>query len=315
MVIASPELHFLVFSFNRGDFLLNCVRSIRSCAPFAGITVWDDHSTDAHTQRILEQLSASVDIRTPSASNNTGVHGALYDNMQIACHALAPDTLICTIQDDMQLVRPIAPDELQGWHQLIGSSLHSGFVHPVFLKNLKDPIRNAEALQGFYVDRWQRSAGAWYSDIFMIKKSMLDAVNWTFSYSESENEQQARQHFGQMLYLKNPFIAWLPAVPAWRGKRRTWAVRHAEKVRKCGFYPFRIMSVEEALQFRKRPAERLPWAEEYLSLEHDKLAKPWFYQPLQRRPLLRQLHKAELVLRKYYERRRALRHSVAFPLL
>lgn len=293
-----PLLHFLVFSYNRGDFLKNCVDSIRTCIPFARISVWDDNSTDALTRRILEQLGTEVQIHSSPYTDAKSMHGGLYGNMQLAMQASSPDDLICAIQDDMQIVRPVKEAEFLAWNTQLSAAQHRGFIHPVFLKNDKDKILPGENSDWFYVDRAKRSAGAYYSDIFMIRRSLLQQADWQFDHNEAGNEQQARAHFSPMAYLKNPFIAWLPAVPAWRGKRQTWALRYAEKSRRCGLYPFNIMTDEQAAAFCQRSDTLPPYAEKYLQLTNDTLKKPWFYQPLKSRPLLRQLHKVEQAWRR-----------------
>src|SRR5690606_7680276 len=112
------------------------------------------------------------------------------------------------------------------------------------------PEKNA-----YHINRQHRSAGAWYSDVFMTSTHLLSQAGWQFKTRESQNEQQARQHFDQMVYLKNPFVAWLPGAPAWRGKRRTLAMRWAEKFRCCGFYPLQIMAAEESDRFCQRSHE------------------------------------------------------------
>ena len=99
-----------------------------------------------------------------------------------------------------------------------------------------------------------------------------------------------------MIFMKNPFIAWLPGVPAWRGRKRTWALRFAERQRKCGLYPFKIMDADTVQPFCERPSSDIPLAERYLTFSGDSLPRPWFYHPLQRRNILRQLNKLELHL-------------------
>lgn len=298
-------LHFLVFSFNRGEFLAHCINSIRRCAPDCAITVYDDNSTDPLTRQLLSRLDKDKDVTVvqPIADGTGGKHGGLYYNMQQAWQALSDDTLICTLQDDMQMVRPLCPGEIGHWHHLFSSGAHRGFLQPAFIKSLKpagtSQVRYDDNKQVYLIDREQRSAGAWYSDIFMIKVGLLRQADWQFRARESGNEQQARQHFQQMGYVRNPFVAWLPGAPAWRGKRRTAAMKYAERSRHCGFYPLQIMSEQQSSAFCARADDQLPLAESVLTLESErKLEKPWFYYPLQDRRLLKQLNRLELTLRR-----------------
>lgn len=301
-------LHFLVFSFNRGEFLHNCVQSILRCAPDCAITIWDDNSSDELTRQTLTQLHSheQVSVRQPSLArlggeggdnSEQGKHGGLYNNLQSAWTALPDDSLICCIQDDMQLVRPLAADEIQRWADLLASGRHRGFMQPAFLKAVSADIRSVPEKQGYCIDRQHRSAGAWYSDVFMTSTRLLRESNWQFQPREAGNEQQARLHFDQMVYLKDPFVAWLPGAPAWRGKKRTLAMRWAEKSRQCGFYPFEIMTASAAAGFRQRPPESLPLAETCLKLQQDRtLSTPWFYYPLQGRRGLKLLNRLQLLI-------------------
>lgn len=293
-----PPLHFLVFSFNRGDFLKNCVESIQQCAPQAGITIWDDNSDDGLTLAVLDQLSASCEVRQPDrqAAEFSKLHGGLYGNMQSAIESLSGNPVICTIQDDMQVVRPLSSTEINQWHAYYNDNHFNGLFQPGFIKRAKETITFVPERNGYHIDRLHRSAGAYYSDLFLTQRNVLIKANWSFYDNEAKNEKQAREQFSQMVFMKNPFIAWLPGVPAWRGRKRTWALRFAERQRKCGLYPFKIMDMTEAKQFCERPVNDIPFAENYLHFSGPSLPKPWFYHPLQRRNLLRQINKLELRL-------------------
>lgn len=306
-----PLLQFFIFSFNRGEFLQNCVESIRLCAPGSAVTIWDDNSTDKLTRELLAILPDTpglrVNVRQPALdeSGDRSKHGGLYNNLQSACLSAPGNSLICCIQDDMQLVRPISVEEIVSWKTLLDSGVHRGFIQPAFLKTKSAETVFVPEKNAYHINRQHRSAGAWYSDVFMISTQVLSETGWQFKSRESQNEQQARQHLDQMVYLKNPFVAWLPGAPAWRGKRRTLAMRWAEKSRRCGFYPFKIMSTDDATAFCRRSHELLPLAESCLELrggecgtEHSAgINKPWFYYPLQNKRGLKLLNKIELLLK------------------
>jgi glycosyltransferase involved in cell wall biosynthesis len=304
-------LHFLVFSFNRGELLAHCIDSIRRCAPNCPITIHDDNSTDELTRQIITDLAADIVVVQPAECGVESKHGGLYSNMQRACSAIDDDVLICTLQDDMQMVRPLQRTELDHWHGLFARGQHCGFLQPAFLKGPEVTGSGANAVSYdsdkcvYLLDRLKRSAGAWYSDVFMIQAGLLRQRNWQFATRESGNEQQARQYFEQMGYLRNPFVAWLPGAPAWRGKRRTLALKWAEKSRRCGFYPFNIMSDEQSAAFCARDSGQLPIAETYLTLaavdgKPADLDKPWFYYPLQNRRVLKLANRMELELSRLF---------------
>ena len=295
-------IHFCVFSYNSGHFLRHCVASIAACAPACPITIFDDLSDDPATLAVLAELAPTYTILQPDDDRDSRrKHGRLYHNMQHCFERQLPGTLLCFLQDDMQLVRPIASDEIAVWHTLLQNAQPPRFLHPVFLKgserrHLADLQVSADG-SGYTVARAQRSAGGWYPDILLASVDRLRACNWHFADSERANEQQARSSCAPMLYLKNPFAAWLPNGPAWRGRQQTLALRLAQRLNHCGFHPFTGMDATATQRFRSRPANAAPYADSYLQPDGTPLPQPWRYHPLQGRRLLKWLNSLELKLR------------------
>jgi glycosyltransferase involved in cell wall biosynthesis len=296
-------MHFIVFSFNRGEFLDNCIASIEYCAPDADITIFDDDSDDLATRQRLQSLAARHRVIYPEPGPGNSKHGGLYANMQSAFERLEPDDVTCFLQDDVQLVRKLSAEDFDAIARYFDTVDNAGFIQPAFLRGcnrLTDQaqIRFDAAAGGYLVDRLNRSAGAWYSDIFVVRARDLRDVGWKFLARESRNELQARERLRQMLYLKNPFAAWLPCPPAWRGKTRTIALRLAHRLSGCGYYPLRYMSDAENELFRQRDARILPVAEDFLDVDGSEPPEPWIYHPLQGRRLLKLLNSAELKIRR-----------------
>lgn len=297
-------LRFCVFSYNRGEFLRHCVRTIALCAPGVPIMIYDDLSTDATTRTILEELGRHHDILLPP-DGNTGSprkHGRLYHNMQDCFDRQPPDTLLCFLQDDMQLTRPVDPEEVTAWAALLQEPASPRFLHPAYLKGAlrrqAPDIRTTDDGAGYTVTREGRSAGGWYSDILIASVDRLREHGWHFADSEAANERQASEKFAPMLYLKNPFAAWLPNAPAWRGRRQTLALRLAQRIGGAGFHPFTLLDADESRHFCARPIGELPFAEDCLRLEGIALPEPWTYHPLQGRRVLKVLNSVELKLRR-----------------
>jgi len=299
-------MHFAVFSFNRGDFLKNCVASIERCAPTCAITIFDDDSDDDTTLAILDDIGDRHDIVRPPPSDQAGKHGGLYANMQTALERLDGSGEVCMLQDDMQVVRELGAADFDAVERYFDDFGDAGFLQPAFLKGCNrksdtDLTRVDAETGGYFVDRFQRSAGAWYSDIHVMRPDRLRDAGWTYMHREALNEQQARTHFRQMLHLRDPFLMWLPHVPAWRGKTRTWALRRGEKITACDLYPFQILGDDENARFVGRSTDVLPFAEDFLTLADSvELPKPWIYHPLQGRRLLKHLNSAELKLRRLF---------------
>lgn len=295
---------FCIFSFNRGPFLRNCVRSIEQCRPDARILVFDDNSSDAETLAALKAIAKTHRVVTPDGTGSTK-HGGLYDNMQSAIEILRDEPLVCFLQDDTQVVRPILDSEIDSLHTLFAETPDLGFVQPCFLRasaRSRRPFNTAadRSTDLLYREDRGQSAGVHYSDLLITAPARLLTSGWQFQSSEPENDRQAKTLFGPMPYLYSPFAMWLPNVPAYRGKRKTWALKRAEAKIQCGFYPYRIWSAEQSERFLSRPAGHLPIAEDYLECEGEAPPTPWRYTPLSGQRWLKHLNSIELFFYRHF---------------
>ncbi|PAV25878.1 hypothetical protein CF392_08780 [Tamilnaduibacter salinus] len=294
---------FCVFSFNRPRFLENCVASIEQCVPGVRIIVFDDDSDDPDTVALLKRLGQTHEIVSPQARGDHK-HGGLYWNMQAAFERLSDEALICFLQDDCQVVRPLQPGELDQVSRLFADNPELAFVHPCFIRGIdqgKVPVHDATSADGltYFREDWGQSAGVHYSDLFITSPGRLKANNWRFHPSEPANDRQAREKFGRMAYMRSPFAMWLPEVPAYRGKVKTLALKLAERKKQCGFYPFRIWSGEETDRFLARPADSAaPIAEDFLDCGERTPPRPWTYNPLTGLRFLKQLNNVEQFFRR-----------------
>ncbi|MEX2366394.1 MAG: glycosyltransferase [Pseudohongiellaceae bacterium] len=296
-------MRFCVFSYNRGEFLANCISSIEACAPQCPISIFDDNSDDPATVNVLQTLALKHEIKQPHKhSSLASKHGGLYANMQAALESLEDHETACFLQDDMQLVRRLTDKEIEAIEAYFENNAHSGFLQPAFLKGCNRKTDQAlaryhQTAGGYFIDRFQNSAGAWYSDILIARADRLRSADWTFLPRESANEQQARIKLQQIVYLLNPFAAWLPNVPAYRGRTRTWALNLAHRLSHCGYNSLRYMTEDEARRFVQRDPAQLPVAEDFLTLAGETLPVPWLYHPLQGRRVLKLVNSLELKLR------------------
>jgi glycosyltransferase involved in cell wall biosynthesis len=165
----------VVFSFNRGQLLANCVRSIGTFSPGTDVIIFDDQSTDSETRHVLRQLQGAGHEVVSTAVPLRAEHGSLYKNLNAALD-LANGRgyrLIHLIQDDMQFVRSgdsILSDverlfaafpkavqvQTQFWKRLGGS--HSEVVlEPAAYRTGVGPIGLTN------VERC-RAAGFWFAD-------------------------------------------------------------------------------------------------------------------------------------------------------
>lgn len=293
-----------IFSFNRGKFLAHCVESVERCAPDWQICVMDDDSNDPQTLEVLKQLRAKHQVI--NAKEMPGrKHGGLYANMQTALETFSREELMLFLQDDMQMVRPVRSEDKAFFRQYFQEESSAGFLQPCFLKGStrekdRKTLKYRPESKLYVRENADQSAGVHYSDILITSPAKLLAANWRFAETEPENDRQAALVFGKLGYLFAPFAMWLPEVPAYRGKRKTLALKIAEKRRQCGLYPFAYMSEAEVQKLCERPASVLPVAEDFLRNAEPELEQPWVYYPLQGSRWLKKLNSLELALRRLF---------------
>lgn len=293
---------FCVFSFNRGRYLENCITSIETCAPGHPIIIFDDNSTDPETTRIVENYRAKHRVIQPRQDANSRHHlGGLYGNMQRAFEECIDADLVCYLQDDTQMVRRLEEDDIADIEATFEKNPSLGFINPCFIKGINF-TKGAEyysynpELKLYFRERSQRSSGTFFSALLIMKPSRLKDVGWTFAKSEPANNQKAANHFISMGYLFAPFAMWLPEVPAYRGKKKTLGLKLAEKKRKCGYYPFALMSKSEIADLKQRDASSLPIAEDFLHCINHEPPKPWAYNPLTNTGWIKTLNQLEVSL-------------------
>ena len=291
-------MKFFIFSYNRGEYLDNCVGSIEHCSPESDIVIYDDDSTDPHTRTVLSEVARKHAV--VSSNKRAGhKHGGLYANMQRAYESLSGNELFCFLQDDSQLVRRLIPQDMDFIERRFSENLSLGFISPAFVRGISRQKKGAghfrfDDQQGlFFLHNTSRSAGSHYSDIFISHAARLREHDWSFLTGEPANQQQAMAKFDKMGYLRMPFAMWLPYGKAYRGKKRTFALKLAEKRRQCGFYPFYYMTGEQETRLNKSCPPDIPIAEQYLENINPNLKKPWIYNPLQGSAWLKHLHNIE----------------------
>lgn len=297
---------FCIFSYNRGNFLRNCVESVKRCVPQAEIIVFDDNSTDVETRQYLSQVTSFCRVVGPEKEGFIK-HGGLYHNMNTALRLCAEKPLVCFLQDDTQVIRPVSDEELAKTRDLFGENEGLGFLHPCFLRGVNFKKRSVTPLKGpspafYYRKDTGQSSGIHYSDLVIFKPERLVEAGWQFRQSEPENDRQARELFGMMAYLWVPFAMWLPEVPAYRGKQKTVGLKLAEHKKKAGFFPFKIWSPEMVLSAQSKAGQKLPIAEDWLECVPNNPPKPWTYNPLTELRFYKQLNNLEVIIRRWIGR-------------
>lgn len=300
------KLTICIFSYNRGRFLKNCVDSITACIPDADIVIFDDHSNDPETVEYLQNASASFEVVGPREAGKIK-HGGLYHNMNTALELLSDRSMLCFLQDDTQVVRPVSPTELDAIRVAFNKNPALGFIHPCFIRGIDLTKRKVVPVTGptpefFFRQDTGQSAGIHYSDLIVFDPSRLVNAGWTFFQSEPANNQQAKTLFGMMAYMWRPFAMWLPEVPAYRGKNKTLGLRLAERKKQVGFYPFSLLEIDDVESLPESGSGKLPIAEEYLQCHPHSPREPWTYNPLTGLRFFKQLNNLEVAFRRWFKK-------------
>lgn len=297
---------FCVFSFNRGQFLRNCINSIESCAPGSRVIVFDDNSDDPDTVETLEDIKTRHTLVRPGHRSQHHL-GGLYGNMQSALEYCHDAELVCYLQDDTQIVRPITADTINTINETFDDLPRLGFLHPCFIRGI-NRTRGAEYTfdsdaRLYYRAPTKRSAGRFFSALLIMKPQRLIQAGWRFESSEPRNNRQAENLFQPMGYLFAPFAMWLPEVPAYRGKKKTLGLKLAEKKRGCGYFPFKQMTTQQVEAMQNRPSGEIPYAEDFLECIPASPKKPWAYNPLTDTGWMKTLNQVEINFKKLLNRK------------
>jgi hypothetical protein len=96
-----------IFSYNRGQLLDNCVRSIEFLCPETSVVVFDDGSDDRRTRATLRNIESRGHEVVINDKSPDEMHGGLYRNMNQALDlAIARGwSLVHLMQEDTQFVR------------------------------------------------------------------------------------------------------------------------------------------------------------------------------------------------------------------
>ncbi|MBU2884145.1 glycosyltransferase family 2 protein [Gilvimarinus agarilyticus] len=295
-------MQIFVFSYNRGPFLENCIRSIEACAPQCKLTIIDDGSDDPNTRQVLASIRERHQVVENTADSGHKL-GGLYANMQAAYEMATGDELICFLQDDTQMVRPLTDTDLIDLRNSFDQQPDLGFISPAFVRgiSIKKPANrdfrfDLERNFWFWYPR-KRSTGTWFSALLIADPARLRKVDWHFEVGESVNNHKAAKIFCRMARMRAPFSMWLPNGRAYRGKQKSLALRFGEWSRRCGLYPLEVMSDKEVQTLKTAEPARLPVAEDFLKTTHGRIKLPWAYDPMQGAGWLKSLDRLERKLR------------------
>ena len=301
-----PSLDVAIFSYNRGAYLKNCVESLQRNMPGVRFTVYDDGSDEPGTLAYLQSLGENVRHMKSAGEDR---HGGYYNNMQAALDATQADYLLM-LQDDLQVVRPFAQEDLSRIHRVFEQSPSTAFISPLFMKGSK---------RAYFQQRYQPDAGLrcyrWsadpqesgkvpqkYADIAVLHVARLRQSGWQFAGSEEANGALADPLFGDMVQVAEPWVFYVPEEPAYRGRVLTLGAKLAVKMAGNTVKSFQDMSAQASVTFAQRDLSVYPFAEDFVDTVDPTVRKPYKFNAYRTRWLPLILNKLELLGRRHWPR-------------
>jgi len=286
------DIEVVIFSYNRGLLLRNCVESVRLLMPLSPITIFDDLSSDSTTNAIIDDISRNCFVRViqPSRIHTDSKQasrkvGNLNHNMNLFISHYRRLRYILFLQDDMQLVRSFTPTDELNVAQLFKRYAKSAFLYPGFLA-YRHEFESQTCEIGFLHDDdvytfspSYQYAGVW--DVCLAYVDRLIASCFTFG-NELESSRRALALFGPMLFLRYPFVAHLPAPPCCHG-RHISLTQSAWEFLNCGLYPIDILPSDKVKALLENK-QSLPFASDYLTSVNYRGEHPWPYSRLEGAP-------------------------------
>ncbi|WP_158271718.1 glycosyltransferase [Methylosinus sporium] len=277
-------LDIYVFSYNRPQFLDNCLTSISRHAPGARVRVFDDNSSDPRVAEILKKKAESDSIEVILHDGNVfGLHGGLYCNMQRAYeHGLTNDVDIALfIQDDMQLVRDVTNSDLCNIRGYFAETPDAIQIYVSFLKAINhdktvDQLHISRRCVA-YLNNTSSKWAAFFCDVGIFHFGRMKNLQWKFEPGEGENNAKAQIDRLCLGYYAYPFMMYLPYPTTEYYRVKPLLLRVAEWWVGSGFYPYDPMSPADVQRLFQRELTELPEAEAYLAPRGLDKPEPWLF--------------------------------------
>ena len=271
--ISKDNLSIYVFSFNRGQFLNNCLHSVACCAREFDATVIDDQSDDPTTLEALGQHASRMRIITAGTDDNPEHKtGGLYNNMTFAFEDAKARGFshLLFLQDDMQLVRPILVSDLEAASRFFEANPASAELHTCFMKRFykerDEALMTLDASGEAYLRPSDYQGFSGFSAVGLFDIERFERLFGSLRRGEYANNEFAQRNAIQMGVSARPFMMWLPYPVSYRGKQRDIPLQLVEGLSGCGFYPYEIMAEPKVEKFLNRHRSKaFPYAEDWLN--------------------------------------------------
>ena len=299
----SLNYQIAIFSYNRGPYLRNCIESVQRHCPNVPFTVYDDGSDHPELVDYLKTLGSAVrHMQTATAER----HGGFYANMQAALDETQAEALLL-LQDDVQVVRDIATEDVDSWQTYWASYPECAFLSPVFMKGGRrdDFSKYYQPASSERVYHWVEDpkrpskdgpVPRYYMDVCLLNVKRLREINWQYQTSEWLNGQQAAKYFPHgMAQLADPMVFYVPEEPVYRGRVKSKGTQIAERLAGNTVKAFVSMTTEEVQHLRQRNTSIYPFAEDFIQTQDPSVHRPYRFNVYRTNWLARLVNKWEKI--------------------
>ncbi|SFD36949.1 Glycosyltransferase involved in cell wall bisynthesis [Thiohalospira halophila DSM 15071] len=273
-------MRVFVFSYNRGQYLKNCIQSLWRHMPNYPITIVDDGSTDPEVIETLDCVRGYADVIVNDREEKSYL-GGLYNNMQFALDSSVNCDLALFIQDDQQIVRPIERFDEKHWDDYFSRNPTAHELGTTFLKRGSKADSDGitiDCATGVYFRDPRVSKRAYFTATGIFNVARMRKVSWRFGATEGENNLKAHDEKFSLGFSAYPFMMWLPNAKSSKFQRKGHLHALAEWYRCSGFYPYRDMTSDEVNWLKYRSIEKLPYAQDILHPLGLKPNQDWLFE-------------------------------------
>lgn len=277
------KIRAYVFSYNRCDFLKNCVESLLRNTKDCELVIIDDCSEDPETVRYLDAISTQYRVLYSTKNQTCHINGGLHENMMMAFNDAKIDSVeyVFFVQDDMQVTRELSTRDFDNFEMFFSKNKKSMQLSLSFFKSHK----RQEVMRNIYLDdsgyAYFKTDGCpgtkSFSDTGVFKVDRFFNLYGHILKGEDENEKSAREKGLRMGVYVFPVVMWLPLPVAYRLKNKSLPLLLFEKLGNAGFYPYCDFNNSDLQSLLSRDLESAPFAEEYLVCPGLPSLKVWTY--------------------------------------
>jgi len=242
------NLDIFVFSYNRGQFLDNCLKTIEaSNAKGFSVIVIDDNSDEPKTLSVLEEAKSryNIELFRNTSEDKEFKTGGLCGSMNLAMRIAQERKMAFAlfIQDDMQFLRQIKEKDLENFKSYFSSNPASMQLSLCFFPLRDHSQRGREMVLDVSGVAWTRlneyEAGkSYFSDVGLFHVERFFEFLGHFEPGEEINSRRCSSAGLYRGLYRAPMMHWLPFPTSFRGGKRSFSHGLVESICGAGFHPY-----------------------------------------------------------------------------